>query len=546
MSVTTTNIGVTISEHFANLDEFSDVLVRIGPRTSFKLAVFDHRKVMTFNGEVVSKVNRDDSCLGRCKRWYKKTFRAAQKISSRAVETASRVASGDLVFARDEPAGSNGQSDSWLVLVERKLKNLLQTRFGDIGLVQAQNLKLKHEQIPGNGAKNLMRAIRISFKFITRIPNFLATHKSKCTRPLIARDLMSFYEDAHKQALGYQNPFYLKKDQRIKPTLYDGHVMSKQHNVISMHDSEETLSLAEESRVKMSEKQNDPISKDKKVNISPIDYAKLNKLSKDFGKHFVLQKELSAAQFSKAKNHLASFDKVINVRTTHDPITEVTWGFERTKGVFNMEVIPFVKKLWDLFNNFDKELHIENESLLAHIIFQDVVNIVIHADVKSEFMLHVQNNFLDDNIALEMLKIENDRLMELLISQDLVHTTVNSFAAINDFESMQQSYVDEYTENLKLKLEAKDVSIEKLKKHIATLKGQSVVESAKSNNVIPSKMYKLDLPPLSSKLRNNREAYVDYLKVTQEHTHTLHDLVEHARARHPVDSELHYACQYVQ
>ncbi|GKA60325.1 hypothetical protein Tco_0759732 [Tanacetum coccineum] len=41
--------------HSANLNKFGDVLVRIGPRTSVKLSLFDHREVMTFNGEVVSK-----------------------------------------------------------------------------------------------------------------------------------------------------------------------------------------------------------------------------------------------------------------------------------------------------------------------------------------------------------------------------------------------------------------------------------------------------------------------------------------------------------
>nr|GEW29244.1 reverse transcriptase domain-containing protein [Tanacetum cinerariifolium] len=49
------------AEHSVNLDEFGDVLVRISPCTSIKLAVFDHQKVMTFNGEVVFKVNHDDS-----------------------------------------------------------------------------------------------------------------------------------------------------------------------------------------------------------------------------------------------------------------------------------------------------------------------------------------------------------------------------------------------------------------------------------------------------------------------------------------------------
>ncbi|GJX48033.1 hypothetical protein Tco_0273223 [Tanacetum coccineum] len=65
-----------------------------------------------------------------------------------------------------------------------------------------------------------------------------------------------FYDNNLKQALGFQNPFYLKKAQQIKPMLYD----------------------------------------EKKVNIKPIDYAGLNKLSKDFGKRFVPQHELSDEQ----------------------------------------------------------------------------------------------------------------------------------------------------------------------------------------------------------------------------------------------------------
>ncbi|GJX46869.1 reverse transcriptase domain-containing protein [Tanacetum coccineum] len=55
------SIGVTISEHSANIYEFGDLLVRIDPRMSVKLAIFDHREVMTFNGEAVSKVNYGDS-----------------------------------------------------------------------------------------------------------------------------------------------------------------------------------------------------------------------------------------------------------------------------------------------------------------------------------------------------------------------------------------------------------------------------------------------------------------------------------------------------
>ncbi|GKE73865.1 hypothetical protein Tco_1535906 [Tanacetum coccineum] len=172
------------------------------------------------------------------------------------------------------------------------------------------------------------------------------------------------------------------------------------------------------------------------------------------------------------KNHLASFDKVMKVRTTPDAITEGSWGFEHTKKVFNEEVFPFKNSLQTLVKDFEnglfnelnevkmmfnqiedaidqcsvdkklfeiekKELKLENECLLEHIICQDVMNIVMNVDDKSINVLHVQNTFPDDNIALDEMKMENDHLTELLVSQDLVHTAVNSLAVINDYQSME-------------------------------------------------------------------------------------------------------------
>ncbi|GJV53656.1 retrovirus-related pol polyprotein from transposon TNT 1-94 [Tanacetum coccineum] len=136
-----------------------------------------------------------------------------------------------------------------------------------------------------------------------------------------------------------------------------------------------------------------------------------------------------------------------------------------------------------------KELYLDNDRLLEHIICQDVVNIVMHADDKTDNVLTTQNNLLDDNIALDVLKMENDRLMELL-----------EVFQIREWQD---------------RLQAKDVSIDKLKKHIENLKGKSDVESAKTvkiTNVIPSKVYTLDFPPLCPRLKNNREAHVYYLK----------------------------------
>ncbi|GKA06931.1 putative ribonuclease H-like domain-containing protein, partial [Tanacetum coccineum] len=60
--------------------------------------------------------------------------------------------------------------------------------------------------------------------------------------------------------------------QRIKPTLYDGSVIAKEHDVIYVLDDEEILILEEESLSKMLDKQNDPILIKQKINMTHQDH----------------------------------------------------------------------------------------------------------------------------------------------------------------------------------------------------------------------------------------------------------------------------------
>nr|GEU80339.1 putative ribonuclease H-like domain-containing protein [Tanacetum cinerariifolium] len=57
---------------------------------------------------------------------------------------------------------------------------------------------------------------------------------------------ISFYNHSTKQALGFQNPFYLKKARQLEPKLYDGDVIQTNCAIV-IPDSEETLLLPEES-----------------------------------------------------------------------------------------------------------------------------------------------------------------------------------------------------------------------------------------------------------------------------------------------------------
>nr|GEU32460.1 reverse transcriptase domain-containing protein [Tanacetum cinerariifolium] len=54
-----------------------------------------------------------------------------------------------------------------------------------------------------------------------------------------------FYDHSTRQALGFQNPCYLKKAQQLEPKLYDGSVIQKTDAIV-IRDSEETLMLEDE------------------------------------------------------------------------------------------------------------------------------------------------------------------------------------------------------------------------------------------------------------------------------------------------------------
>nr|GEW45112.1 hypothetical protein [Tanacetum cinerariifolium] len=80
---------------------------------------------------------------------------------------------------------------------------------------------------------------------------------------------------------------------------YGSDVLSKVPYSENTHNdmlNQKILMLEEKSRSKMLLKQSNPIVLEKKVNIKPINYAELNRLSKDFGKYFVPQQELSDEQ----------------------------------------------------------------------------------------------------------------------------------------------------------------------------------------------------------------------------------------------------------
>nr|GEW61189.1 retrovirus-related Pol polyprotein from transposon TNT 1-94 [Tanacetum cinerariifolium] len=252
----------------------------------------------------------------------------------------------------------------------------------------------------------------------------------------------------------YGSDALAEKAQQLEPKLYDGNIIEKT-NAIVIHDSKETLMLAEESRLKMLLKQNDPMMLEKKLILHQsimlflINFLKIlkhnlfHKLNYPLNKDFWSQNSMNSPEptlssrptnaevpkelpkvsmvntsLKKLKHHLSSFDVVVKERTTATTITEGTWGFKHTKACFRDEIILFVNALKDLFNSFDQFL-VDELSEVQNVFYQIEQAVEEHRLESKTF-----------DVKMNKVLNENERLMKQVISKDIVNIIVNSFVDI--------------------------------------------------------------------------------------------------------------------
>ncbi|GKA26571.1 hypothetical protein Tco_0712680 [Tanacetum coccineum] len=80
----------------------------------------------------------------------------------------------------------------------------------------------------------------------------------------------SYYDEKKKVGIGYKNPLYLTHAMQVQSALYNGHeIVKTNHAPAVVHDSEDTLEIAEITRKKMLEKMKDPLCVEKKLKIAP-------------------------------------------------------------------------------------------------------------------------------------------------------------------------------------------------------------------------------------------------------------------------------------
>ncbi|GKA24872.1 hypothetical protein Tco_0710905 [Tanacetum coccineum] len=200
----------------------------------------------------------------------------------------------------------------------------------------------------------------------------------------------------------------------------------------------------------------------------------------------------------KLKHHLAGFDKVVKERTAATAITEGTWGFEHTKACFRDEIIPFVKTLKDIFNNFDQ--YLIDELTEVQTIFIQMEQAVEQHCLESKTFEVKMNQVLN----------ENDRLLEQVINKDIVTIVMNSsvdnaFMNVHECKKFNQKSAE--ISNLNASLQEKVFVITALKDDLRKLKGKDLAHNDVPKHTINPKMLKIDVQPISPNLLNNRTIF---------------------------------------
>ncbi|GJY78508.1 hypothetical protein Tco_0484309 [Tanacetum coccineum] len=299
-----------------------------------------------------------------------------------------------------------------------------------------------------------------------------------------------YYDELNKVAIGYKNPLCLTRAKQVQPALYNGHEIIKTNHVPAIvHNTEDTLEIAEITRKKMNDKMKDPECVTHKVKIAPPDYSKENYLatftpqkqltpeqifwSQDLikMKAEALKKQTTASRPIKAltvyppntpatlvprvlptKSQVKinifaliqlflEFDKTWKKRITPTGLTEGERGFEQTKECYLTEVIPFFKTLKEHFEGIQKALTKEIKEM---------------KDIFEELEAEVDQNVVDrkhDEIEQKNLLIANDNLIADCLSKEVFYVATNSELNVSRFTEMHDAHTIVKARCLELEIE---------------------------------------------------------------------------------------------
>ncbi|GKC85653.1 hypothetical protein Tco_1141370 [Tanacetum coccineum] len=269
------------------------------------------------------------------------------------------------------------------------------------------------------------------------------------------------------------------------------------------------------------------------------------------------------------KDTFNAFDK-----TLLDEITKVQTVFNQMEAAVDQCSVDK-----NVFEIQIKQLRIDNDQLLNQIMSQEIMHIVVNyvdiLDVKKscvndcskclelETELLNKKDFIEkeayDKLVKSYSNLEKHCILLELATQlnQEIFLRENSGENLNAPTSIRKlketiKYLSgkDSVDNVKKDVdEIETINIElehTLKNELRKLKGKNVVNIvvSKPNATLAPGMFKLDIEPISPRLKNNRDAHEVYIEKTIEYTDTLHGFVERARTQYPSEPLLESTCMF--
>nr|GEY57204.1 hypothetical protein [Tanacetum cinerariifolium] len=201
--------GETLEQHLANFEETRALYDSLYQNLAIKVEKINtvNRKLKETNASVYQ-----EQCLS-------KKINALHLSSGKQIMTLN-----DEISDLNKQLSKEKSTVSFLLKEKKKLKS---------------DFKIHEDEL-------LDKQIQLEKK-IKGLNNILVkTGQSIQTIQMLLPNPDSFYHTEQKMTLGYQNPFYLKQAQKKQQSLYDGKLLLENHDPPVVHDSEETLQLAQE------------------------------------------------------------------------------------------------------------------------------------------------------------------------------------------------------------------------------------------------------------------------------------------------------------
>nr|GEX72284.1 integrase, catalytic region, zinc finger, CCHC-type, peptidase aspartic, catalytic [Tanacetum cinerariifolium] len=368
--------------------------------------------------------------------------------------------------------------------------------------------------------------------------------------------------------------------EKVYPALYNDHeIIRDNHAPAIVHNTEDTLEIAEIIKNKMNAKMNDPECVTRKVKIAPHDHSKENFLAT-----FTPQKQQTLEQIFWSNDLIKLKSEALKEQTTLNVARLIEMHVANTivearclaleAELANLPDKSHHNNQDELINNFSK---LKVNHLNLQLMYQNLKDSLGNnlptpdkdtLDFDSVFLIGKMQASLQgkDNIIrqlkkqlsqLQVTRSDTDRTLKVhtvyshitkLTKQVTnIQAQNNLFRAEND--KIKQHYKELY-DSIKITRAKHIEQVTALTTKNVNLKAQTLekVNSVSKDQVKPTVLaqgkHAIYVEPIVPRLRNNRDAHLDYLRHLKESVKTILDIVEEAKVVRPLDRSIVSACRY--